>query len=145
MKNTLINSIATFSGTLILIWFLSGCSKETQNNRALEGEWKPVDFSLFDYNGLKSYPDCTGTVHFQPDGKRSQTGTYDFNLLFEFDGSPLNLIEQGTYHIENKNIIMLLSSEGEKTIVTLVYETKEDLILDFPNKHYLGYYIVFKK
>lgn len=123
-----------------------GCSKEVQNNKALEGVWAPVDFSLFDYDGLKYTPECTGTIEFKSDGKKSKTGTYDFNLLFEFNGSPHNFIEQGTYHIENKNSIKLVSSStAEETIVTLVYTTKEDLILDVPNKQYLGYYIVLNK
>jgi hypothetical protein len=130
---------------LISIVYLSACSKEVQNNRALEGEWKPVSFSLFDYTLLKSTPECTGTIQFERDGKKSKKGTYDFNLLFDYKGTPLNLIEKGIYHIENKNSIKLLSSEGEETIVTLVYKTKEDLVLDFPNKNDLGYYIVLKK
>lgn len=129
----------------VLLLFLFGCSKEVQNNRALQGEWKPVTFSLFDYDGLKTNIESAGTIRFQPDGKKSITGTYDFNLLFDFKGTPLNFIEKGTYHIEDKNIIMLLSSEGEKTMSRLVYRTKEDMILDVPNKNFLGYYIVFKK
>lgn len=130
---------------MVLVIVFSGCSKEIQNNRALEGTWNPVSFSLMDYTLLKSTPECTGSIQFQRAGKKSNTGTYDFRLFFDYNGSPLNLIEKGTYHIENKNIIKLLSSEGEETIVTLVYKTKEDLVLDFPNKNYLGYYIVLKR
>lgn len=130
---------------LISILLLSGCSKEVQSNRGLEGEWNPVSFSLMDYTLLKSTPECTGNMKFQRDGKKSKTGTYDFRLFFDHNGAPLNLVEKGSYHIENKNIIKLLSSEGEETVVTLVYKTKEDLVLDFPNKNDLGYYIVLKK
>lgn len=130
---------------LISAVYLLACSKEVQNNLALEGEWTPVSFTLFDYTLLKSTPECTGSIQFQRDGKKSNTGTYDFHLLFDYNESPLNLIEKGSYHIENKNSIKLLSSEGEETLVTLVYQTKEDLVLDFPNKNYLGYYIVLKK
>lgn len=130
---------------IVFVLLLSGCAKEVQNNRALEGEWNPVSFSLIDYTLLKSTPECTGNMTFQRDGKKSKTGTYDFRLFFDHNGAPLNLIEKGSYHIENKNNIKLLSSEGEETIVTLVYETKEDLVLDFPSKNYLGYYIVLKK
>lgn len=131
--------------TLVFAVFLSGCSKEVQNNRALEGEWKPVSFTLSDYNGLKTIKEASGSIRFKTDSKKSRTGTYNFNLYFDFNGDPLNFIEQGTYHIENKNIIKLLSTGGEETIVTLVYKTKEDLVLDVPNKQYLGYYIVLKK
>lgn len=130
---------------LLILPFVAGCSKEIQNNRALDGDWKSVDLSVFDYNGLKSKPECTGNMQFESDGKRSGTGTYHFSLYFEYNQSPLNFIEQGTYSIENKNIIRLLSSDGEEKIATLVYHTKEDLVLDFPNVQYLGYYIVLKK
>lgn len=130
---------------LLILPFVTGCSKEIQNNRALEGDWKSVDLSVFDYSGLKTKPECTGNMQFNSDGKRSSTGTYRFSLYFEYNGSPLNFVEQGTYYIENKNSIKLLSSDGEETIATLVYHTKEDLVLDFPNVNYLAYYIVLKK
>lgn len=126
-----------------LVFF--GCSKEVKNNKALDGKWAPVDFSLFDYNGLKTKPPCSGTVQFTSDGKKSTTGTYDINLLFDYNGSPHNFIEKGTYRIENTNKIQLSSETAEQTQVTLVYSTKEDLILDVPNKNYFGYYIVLKK
>lgn len=132
--------------SLLLLVLLSACSKEVTNNRALNGDWKPVDFSLFNYDGLKTKPNCNGTISFNPDGKKSKTGTYNFNLLFDFNGSPLNFIEQGTYQIENKNVMTLFSDENdEQTPATIVYTTKEDLILEIPNKNYLGYYIVLKK
>lgn len=129
-----------------LLSLFSGCSKEIKNNRRLDGEWKPVEFSLYDYNGLKTKPACTGSIQFTTDGKKSTTGTYHFNLLFDYNGAPKNFIEQGTYRIENKNIMTITNTvTNEETLVTIVYQTKEDLILEVPNKDYLGYYIVMKK
>lgn len=130
---------------LILLFVFSGCSKEIQNNRALNGNWKIVDFSLYDYTGLKTKPECTGIMNFESDGKKTKTGTYSISLSYGDNQTPSDFIEQGIYHIENKNIIQLLSSEGEKKMVTLVYHTKEDLVLDFPNVEYLRYYIVLRK
>lgn len=123
---------------------LVACSKEKSNNKALDGEWKTVSFSLFDYQSLENKIPSDGTIRFIAD-KKKNTGQYESNLLFDFNGAPLNFIEKGTYHIEEKNQIKLLSTDNEITSVTLVYETKEDLVLEFPNKNYLRYYIVLKK
>ncbi len=121
------------------------CSKENQTNRKIDGEWKPVTFSLFDYNGMKQNIDCTGKVLFSKDGKGSKTGKYVFQLYFDFNGSPINLIEEGTYTVENKFNIQLVSNTGEKTYSNIVYMSKGDMIYEIPNKAYLGYYFVLKK
>jgi hypothetical protein len=134
-----------YLGILILLITVWGCSKEIENNKAIDGEWIPVDFYLNDYDGIKHTPTYTGTLVFNNDGKKSKTGTYDFQFYFDFNGSPLNFIEKGTYHIENKNQVKLVSSDGKNKDMIIVYKTKEDLVLDFPNVDYLNYHFVLKK
>lgn len=129
----------------LLIFTLFGCSKEIQNNRILNGTWDPQDFYITDYDGFKVYTDCVGTMKFDSDGKKSKTGSYDFNMYFDFNGNPLNLIEKGTYHIEEGNKVKLLSTDGVESIMIIVYKTKEDLIVDFTNMNYLAYRFVMKK
>ncbi len=123
---------------------LCACSKENKNNKAIDGNWEPVTFSLYDYQGLENKIPSDGNIQFTAD-KKKNTGQYEANLLFSLDGTPINFIEKGTYHIEDKNQMKLISTEGEMTNITLVYETKEDLVIEFPNKNYLRYYIVLKK
>lgn len=129
----------------LFVFVLLGCSKDIQSNRILDGTWDSADFFITDYNGFKIITDCTGTMKFDIDGKKSKTGSYDFNLYFYFNGNPLNLVEKGTYTIGGGKIVTLLSSDGKKSSMTIAYKTKEDLVLEFPNVNYLFYRFVMKK
>jgi hypothetical protein len=130
---------------LWVLFLLFSCSKEELNNRAINGKWKTDKFTISDYQGLKHYTETTGFLQFSPTSKKGVTGTYNFELYFDFNDSPRNLIQKGSYKIHDKNNLLLTSETGETTQVTIVYHTKEDLILDFPNVDYLGYYTVLKK
>ncbi|MCO5258751.1 MAG: hypothetical protein M9916_01280 [Crocinitomicaceae bacterium] len=132
-------------GILFLLILLVGCSKEIENNRAISGYWIPDNFSLTDYDGLKTHPSCYGEMRFSSDGKKSKSGSYNFQIYFDFNGNPLNLIEEGTYVIDNKNIAKLTPTNGKASQMTIVYKTKEDLVLDFPNRDYLAYNFVMKR
>lgn len=125
---------------------LVACSKEVENNKAINGEWEPKSFTFTYYDGIKSKPDCTGFLQFTSDGKKTKTGKYNLNASYDFNGSQQSYIDNGSYSIENKNRVYLNSAvDSSETIGTVVYKTKEDLIFEIANHNYLGYYFVLKK
>ncbi len=63
---------------LVLTVFLSGCSKEKQNNRLLKGKWKVTAASTYWANGSNSQPsyslkDNYATIEFDKNGKGKMT------------------------------------------------------------------------
>lgn len=135
-----------YLGFIFMFIFIAGCSKEVQTNKHLNGTWKPIYFSVYDYNGLKNDTKGEGFLKFAKDGKKSVSGTYEVKLKFQFQGNPAFYEDHGTYVIENGNVAMLKSEvDGSVTMSTIVYLTDDDLKIEIPNKDYLGYNFIMKK
>lgn len=133
---------------LIFICMLSllSCDKQVVNNKAIDGQWTIADFTLVDYNGIKQKPVCEGTCELTKDGKKSNSGKYRMDLHFSYNGEPASYSETGTYVFKTNNELTFTEDTSHvETAVTLVYKTKEDLVLEIPNKAFLGYYLVFKR
>lgn len=130
----------------ICIISLLSCNKKVVNNKAIDGKWEIADFTLIDYNGVKHRPTCEGTCEFKKNGKKSTSGEYFMDLNYTYDGQPASYNEKGTYSFTSNGELMFSEDTSHtETLVTLVYKTKEDLILEIPNKDYFGYYLVFKR
>lgn len=128
----------------LLVLGLFACSKEVQNNKYIDGEWTPDSMVLKDYDGIDSHPTCTGSMIFKADGKKSSSGTYQFELYFDYKGDSVNLIDQGQYQIQDGNVLTLNSIDGSVKTGTIVYRTKEDLIFE-TSENYLSYHFVMKQ
>lgn len=135
-----------YLGFIFIFTLIAGCSKEVQTNKHLNGTWKPIYISVYDYNGLKNETKGEGFLKFAKDGKKSVSGTYEVKLKFQFQLNPAYYEDHGTYVIENGNVVTLKSAvDASETMSTIVYITKDDLKFEIPNKNFLGYYFLMKK
>lgn len=135
-----------YLGFIFIFTLIAGCSKEVQTNKHLNGTWKPIYISVYDYNGLKNETKGEGFLKFAKDGKKSVSGTYEVKLKFQFQLNPAYYVDHGTYVIENGNVVTLKSAvDASETMSTIVYITKDDLKFEIPNKNFLGYYFLMKK
>lgn len=121
------------------------CSKEIKNSKRINALWKVNQMEVFDYDGTKTFVNTTGNIQFSIAGNKSKSGTYDFQLNYDYNGG-MQFMTSGTYEISETNKIILKDFGGNQDVRgTIAYITSEDCILELPNVNYLGYRFVLKK
>lgn len=115
-----------FISVLILMMFV-GCSKEKKTNKRLTGTWTPVTLKVINKsNGLTHSANAIGTLIFKESSKRSETGSYDFSINYNFKGNDYQLIESGEYKLIGEQCF-LTSNIADDTPARVIFINKTDL------------------
>jgi len=122
---------------------LLSCTQDVKRNRNLEGEWRTVSLKVTEASGIGDFVTSSGNMTFSSE-KGSKTGSYNFDLSYEYKSNNYAILETGTYTISGQEVV-LTNAGGDKTISDLNYVNKEDLEFIIPNWNNKNIYFLMKK
>jgi len=131
--------------TIILL--LISCSKEVKNNRRLNGIWTIDELYIQSDKGLKTQAQHSGTLQFQSDGKKTQSGKYVFDFSILYKDSLILVNERGDYQIYNETDLKFSTQQNNAIFNDgmVVYSTKKDLVLDMGTNFKLRSFFTLKR